>query len=525
MATNTKDPKSPSPHFGLSDTRALIAVMSVLFGTFTAVLNSRLTDIGLADLRGSLGIGFDEGSWITTAYIVAEATAVPATIWLRGLLSPVRCIVVAATSFSMLSLIAPASPSLAVLLAVQALRGFSAGVLIPMTYGVVMRYVKQDWRLVWLSFYAVVSGFTPSLAIFVEATIVNNLSWRFLFWLNLLPGAITAAAAAYGLTSDPVKYMHLRRPDLFGLATLSLGIASLVAALDQGNRLDWFNSGLVTGLITASAILIAGYTIHSLLRSNPIVGPQLLARRNFGLGIGVMLLTRFALMSTSFVVPQFLIRIQGYRALESSNLFMVAGVVQIGVIPCAAWLCNRIDVRSIIALGAITFGVGVLMAQTLTSAWATDQFLLPLLLQAIGSSFLAVPIMVIMTEDITMVQIPWAASWVHIVRTVGTALATALTGTFLRVREQFHSNLIGQHVAVGRAETQERLDLISSAARTIWGNIDGKSQAQLMLARTVQREAFVLAYADTALIIGLLIMTAAVISLFMRKTELPGRFL
>jgi DHA2 family multidrug resistance protein len=494
-------------------------------GTFTAVLNSRLTDIGLADLRGSLGISFDEASWITTAYVVAEATAVPATIWMRQLLSPARCIAVGAALFSVLSLLAPLSPSLPILLTIQALRGFSAGILIPMTYGVIMRYVPQHWRLIWLALYAMMSGVTPSFSVNLEALIVNHLSWRYLFWLNVLPAAITVFAAAYGLKPDPVKYMRLRRPDLFGLLTLSLGIAALVAALDQGNRLGWLNSGLIVGLLGAAFVLLSAFVMNSMLQSAPMVGPQLLRHHNFGLGIVVMLLTRLALTSASFVIPQFLIRVQGYRALESGTLFLTAALLQIVMTPAIAWASYRTDPRNLVGLGAVFFGLGSLLCVNVTNSWTTEQFLLPLALQTIGSSCLAVPVMIILTEDIELAQIPWAASWVHITRTVGTALALAFVGTLVRVREQLHSNLVGLHVQAGDLALVTRIDQLSPLLQVRPATDDGLARSSLLLARTVQREAYVMAFADAFSVIGMAILIGAILSIVLRKTRLPGRFL
>ncbi len=175
--------------------KTIVAVGAVLLGTFTSILNSRLTEIGLADIRGALGLGFDEASWITTAYVVAEVTAIPAAVWLRGILSPTRGVIIGAGLFSIFSLAVPLSPNLQVLLTLQALRGLSAGILIPMAYAVIMRHLPQQQRLYGLSLYALISTVTPSLSVSLEAWVIDRLSWQFLFWLNAVPGALTVFAA------------------------------------------------------------------------------------------------------------------------------------------------------------------------------------------------------------------------------------------------------------------------------------------------------------------------------------------
>lgn len=510
----------------LPNVRTVVGISAVLLGTFTSILNARLTEIGLADIRGAVGLSLDEGSWVTTAYIVAEVAAIPAAVWLRGILSPTRGVILGALLFSVFSFAAPFSPTLQVLLTFQALRGLSAGILIPMSYAVIMRHLPQSQRLYGLSLYAVVSAVTPSISISVEAWILDRLSWEFLFWLNIIPGAFTVFAAAYGLTRDPVKYMRFRNVDGFGLLALSLGLASMVAALDQGNRLDWLQSGLIIGLLLAGFFLTGAFFVHALLHPNPVVGPRLLWRRNIGLSLLVMFVSRVALMSSAFLIPQYLIRIQGYRALESGGLFLVAAAPQLFLAPIAAWLCYKIDPRNLLAAGGLIMGAGILMSVNLTAVWTSNEFLLPLLFQSIGAALLAVPIMVLITEDITFQEIPWIASLVHIVRTVGTTVGMALVGTIVRVQEQSHSYLLGLYVQGGDSEVQARIE---SVARMLQSRAtdenDATQQATLILARIVQRESFLLSYCDAFLALGLLILIATALSLLLRKIQLPGKFL
>jgi DHA2 family multidrug resistance protein len=505
--------------------RPLIAVAAVMLGTFTSLLSSRLTDIGLADIRGAMGLSFDEASWITTAFVTAEVTIVPAVVWLRMVFSPAPILLIGSTLFALLSLAAPFSPDLSTLLMIQALRGLCVGMLIPMTYGVVMRYIPQSQRLYALSIYALISGFTPNLSVFAEAFIVDHLDWRYLFWMGTVPAAFAVFGTAQGISWDAPKLTKLRHPDLFGLLSLSLGLAALVTALDQGNRLDWLESGLIIGLLLASSLLLSAFAWHSLRHPRPMVDLRILTQRNVALALSVTFISRFATMATAVAIPQFLIRTQGYRALETGQYFVVAALPQLVMAPIVAWLCYRLEPRNLIAFGALLFAAGVAMTAPLTSAWAGDQFIVPLLLQSVASAFLAVPVMVVVSEDITFPQIPWIATWVHVVRTVGTAIAMASINTLIRVREQVHSNLIGQHLETGDVDVQTRLTSLATALKAAGQAADlSVHQTQLLLARTVQREAYTLAFQDVLTIIAAIVLTAAISGLLMRKTKLPGRF-
>ncbi len=512
--------KSPLP----ANWRPLLGVGAVLLGTLTAILNSRLTDIGLGDIRGALGVGVDEASWLSTSYVVAEVAAVPSAVWLRGILSPARGVMLGALVFTVLSLIAPLSPTLSILLIIQALRGLSAGALIPMAYAVVMRNLPQHHRLYGLSLYALTSSLTPSLSVYIEAWVMEHLTWHYLFWLNVLPGAFTLFAAAYGLTGSPVKYMSFRRPDAFGLVSLSLGLAALVAAFDQGNRLDWLASGTIVSLLATGLLFITAYFLHSWFHPRPAVSPKLLIRPNVILPLSFMFVTRIALMSSVMIVPQYLARVHGYRALENAPLFLTAALPQVLLAPLVAWLCYRVDPRNILPLGGILTGAGLLLGSNLTSLWTDDQMMPSLLLQSIGGPFLAIPIMAIITEDITLAEIPSIASLVHIFRTVGTAVGVALVGTVLRIQEQVHSNLIGLHVRADDTTVVERIGTLARGFASA-GMEETVAPATVMIARTVQREAYVMAYADGFIMLGLLILLTTMVSVIIRPTKLPGKLL
>ncbi|MBM7331891.1 MFS transporter, partial [Agrobacterium sp. S2] len=251
---------------------------------------------------------------------------------------------------------------------------WSAGILMPMAYAVIMRHLPQHLRLYGLSLYALASSLTPkTFAVSIEAWVITHLSWQYLFWINIIPGSLTLLAGAYGLANDPIKFLRFRRHDGFGLLALSFGLAALVTALDQGNRLDWLGSGLIVGLLASALFFLSIYLIHALWHPDPVVSPRLLARRNIGFSLFLMFAMRIGLMTSAYLLPQYLMRIQGYRALESGTMFWVSVLPQIVLTPFVAWLAYRMDPRSLAAFGLMLFGAGVLMLSGLTHLWTSDQ--------------------------------------------------------------------------------------------------------------------------------------------------------
>src|SRR5882757_8670636 len=114
----------PIPWFGL---------FAVLLGTFISTLTGRLSNFGLADIRGGVQAGFDDGAWITTAQTVAQMLVLPFAIWLGAIFGPRRVLIAAALAFAVISFLEPFSPNLAMLLVLQFMGGAASGFFIPLT--------------------------------------------------------------------------------------------------------------------------------------------------------------------------------------------------------------------------------------------------------------------------------------------------------------------------------------------------------------------------------------------------------
>lgn len=133
--------------------------------------------------------------------------------------------------------------------------------------------------------------------------------------------------------------------------------------------------------------------------------------------------------------------------------------------------------------------------------------------------------MVLITEDISIREIPWIASLVHIVRTVGSAVGVAAVGTFVRVEEQVQSNLLGLHITATSGPTGQRIEALSQTLMSHLPDVTATKAATALIARLVQREAFVLAYRDAFLLLGSMMLAATLIGFLFRKTPLPGKLL
>jgi DHA2 family multidrug resistance protein len=450
-ATAATAPSAPQP-----EAVPWLGLAAVLLGTFISTLTGRLSSFGLADIEGQVHAGFDEGAWITTSQTAAQMLITPFAVWAGLIYGPRQILLAACAVFALAEFLLPLSPNLPTLLALQFVSGLGSGCFIPLALGFILRRMP---RRLW-SYAIALYGLNLDLSIHISASLegwyVDHGLWHWMFWQNV-PLAIAMALCLYfGVRLTPPA--GTPSVDAFGLAAFGSGLALIYAALDQGNRLDWFNSGLIRGLILGGAVLLVAFYLH--VRRNPNAWINLHAVLTYPLPIlfVLIMLLRSSILSTAFLVPQFLGSVRGFRALEVGGALVWVALPQLLIFPLAGFLLRFVDPRTGAAVGFFCIAVAcLLVAYGLTPLWGSDQFLLSQLLQAVGQSMAITGVVFTGVLNIRLETALTFGAMLQTARLFGGELGQAFTTTFQRVREQRASNLIGQHVQAHSGDVIHRL--------------------------------------------------------------------
>jgi DHA2 family multidrug resistance protein len=447
-------PAAPIPWFGLA---------AVLLGTFISTLNGRLSTFGLNDIRGAVHAGFDDGAWITTAQTVAQMLILPFAIWLGGVFGPRRVLIEAALAYAVISLLEPFSPNLGMLLALQFIGGLASGFFIPLTLSFILRATPPRLWAYGIALYALNLELSLNISASLEGWYVEHLSWRFIFWQNVPLALGMFACFKWGCHADPLP-PQIPKADRFGLATSGVGLALIYAALDQGNRLDWFNSGLINGLLAAGVILVIVFVAHESRTKMPFINLKVAFGKPLPRLLLLVAFLRLTILSTAFLIPQYLGQVRGFRALEVGQTLVWIAAPQLIVCPLAALALRRIDPRLVSSIGFILIAVAcLLVAHGLTPLWSSDQFLTSQLLQAVGQSFALSGVIFFGILHLKPNDALTFGAAIQTARLMGGQIGTAFIATFVRVRTQVASNHIGQHVTIGDPAVLQRLGAYAAA--------------------------------------------------------------
>ena len=487
----------PYPRMKADSLRPYVGIFGVLLGSIAATLASRVTTFGLADLRGGLHTGFDEGAWITTGFGIGQMVAGVVSPYLGAIFGVRRVLLLGILLLFVTTLLGPLSPNLTAFMAMQVLGGIGSGTFIPLTISFIVRSLPAGLVIYGISLYAMNSELSQNVAASLEGWYSDHWSWRWIDWQYCLAMPLMFACISFGVPREKINTALARDLDWPGIAYAMAGFGLLYAGLDQGNRLGWSNNGLVIGLLLSGGLITVAFVSRELWTPRPFLNLGKLLRGNLLLLMLLLAGFRFIILSTAYIIPTYLQTVQNFRELQVGSVLLWIALPQLVIALPLANLLRRIDGRWILALGSALIGVACWIATGLTSEWATIDFLPSQILQAIGQSFALTALLTLIIRSINPADALAVGCLLQISRLFGGELGTAFMQTFVRVREQVHSNLVGLHVDGSAGLTIDRLQAYGGAVAAHTADLaQASGRAAKLLATTVAQQASVLSYID-----------------------------
>src|SRR6201999_4111520 len=276
--------KGPVSRGGVA-ARPLFAVVAVLLGSFMANFDSRLTTVGLPDLRGAFSLSFDEGAWLSTAGIGSQIFIAPAVAWLATVFGLRRVLGIPSLLYAAISAVIPFIHDYNLLIAASIIHGLLLGTFVPATLMIIFRNLPMGWWLPAIALYSIRVGFALDTSSAANGFDVEHLGWQWLYWQSVLVAPLMGLMIYLGTPEEPVNRALLRDADWGGMLLLGAGISMVYAGLDQGNRLDWFGSGTVAALLIGGGVLLVAFLINEALVRRPWAHVNVLFSRNVGLAL------------------------------------------------------------------------------------------------------------------------------------------------------------------------------------------------------------------------------------------------
>ena len=496
-----------------------IAVIGATLGAFMAVLNIQIVNASLADIQGAIGAGIDDGGWISTSYLIAEIVVIPLSGWLARVFSVRIYLLTNAVLFLVFSAACAFAQDLPQMIVLRAIQGFTGGVLIPMAFTLIITLLPKAKQPIGLALFALSATFAPAIGPTIGGYLTENFGWEYIFYVNIVPGAIMIAMLFFSLDAQPMNLPLLRDGDWPGIATMAIGLAALQTVLEEGNKDDWFGSPFIVRLAVIAAIALTLFVIIELTSEKPLLNLRLLFRRNFGFGLLANFLLGVALYGSVYILPVYLARIQGYNSEQIGMVLAWTGLPQLVLIPLVPQLMKRVDPRIVIGVGFALFAGSNFMNINMTNDYATDQLFWPNIVRAVGQALVLTPLSAVATAGIEAGNAASASALFNMMRNLGGAIGIAALQTLLTKREQYHSNVLSQSVTLFEQATRTRLDQLTQYFMNhgVIDRADAAHRAYVAIGHIVQKQAFILAFSDTFYVLGVALIVALIAALMLKK--------
>jgi DHA2 family multidrug resistance protein len=501
-----------------------IAIGGGLLGAFLAALNIVITNASLPYIEGGIGTGGVYGTWVATAYLIGEIIVIPLTDFLSRVFSLRRYLLANTALFLLFSALCGQAHSLGEMIVLRVLQGFAGGVMIPLAFTIVLTMLPRSKQAMGFAGFAVTATFAPAIGPTIGGYFTENYGWPYVFYINLVPGAVMLAALWYALPKAPMQLGLLRKGDWRGVALMAIGLAAFQTVLDDGNVYDWFGSPFIVKLSLVAAVALGAFVVLEFVTPEPLVNFRLLGRRNFGVGTFSVFLLGFALYGSGYLLPQYLAVAQGFNSEQIGEVVAWTGLPQLLAIPLVPLLMKRIDARLLVAIGLLAFAGSCFMNLYLDQDYAAPQLFWPNVIRALGQAIALTPLSAIAMLGIAPAEAGAASGLFNVMRNLGGAIGTAAIETFFTKREQFHSFIINQPVSLLEPATRNRLaDLQQYFMSHGFPDPAGAlHRAIIAVGQAIRAEATIMGYGDSFGLIAVVLLVAALSIAMLQKGTASG---
>jgi MFS transporter, DHA2 family, multidrug resistance protein len=509
-------------------TRPLVGILGVVTGAGLVTLAGRMLSLGMADMKGHLGISFDDGAWLDSAFNASLMFIGPFTVYLGGLLGPRRVLLFAAGLFAVTSVFLPLIHSYSLLVAALIVAGMASGTFYPLTLTFALRNIPLRYLPYTVALYAIFVDGGVNVAPSLYGWYREHLSWQWMFWNSAVIAPVMMICIYFGIPPQPPRKKSGPAPSFAGFLYLSFGLALIFTALQQGQRLDWWRSGEFNAWFWSGSFFLLCALVRRLRAPNPLVALPFLLKWNTILLGCLLFCFRFTLCTTIILIPQSL-AIRGFEADQIGPAIIWSAIPLLPIAFIAALLLLRkSDPRLLFAAGLACTAFAAWMCAQYSTAWAAENFYRTELLVGVGQAFAFIGLVgcIVLQAIFTggLAKAEWVLSFsafFHVVRLFGGTAGAIYMGHFLAIRERLHSNLLGLHVSSGNWITDQNIHAMTAGLYAKSSGITAASARAIdLLGARLRLQAFSLSLLDGFLLIAWSCFCALILVALLRKSPL-----
>ena len=502
-----------------------LIAMTVALAAFMEVLDTSIANVALPHIAGDLGASTNEGTWVLTSYLVANAIVLPLGGWASNLMGRKNFFLMCITIFTVASFLCGIAPSLPILLLCRVLQGAGGGGLQPMAQAIMADSFEEKKRGQAFALYGLVAVLAPSIGPTLGGWITDSYSWRWIFYINI-PVGLLAYFMTVRMVDDPPWIKPdkslLGKIDYFGLTFLTLSMGGLQVALDKGEENDWFASPFICFFAAMFVLGIAALIYWELRQKEPLINLRLFKYKNFMICCFLMMLVGGVLNASTVLQPQFLQQLLGYTATNAGKALTAGGISLLVVMPFAGWATGKFAARNVAATGFVIFAFSFYYSSeqlSLDMSFSNASWLRVVQLAPIPFAFISITTAAYV--GMPKEQSNQVAGLINFVRNIGGSIFIALTGAAVTNRTMHHEALLQNHMSSMSIPYTQYTQGLTAALGQNFGQANGAMLAGGEIYGMLQRQAAMLGYQDVYRMLFWM-ATGMVLLAFLLNKNRPG---
>lgn len=422
-------------------------LLNVMIGTFMAVLDSTIVNVGLPKIMAAFGVGVDKIEWVLTAYMLSLAVMLPTSGWLADRFGYKKMYSFGLLLFTFGSFLCGISNEENMLIFSRVIQGLGAGTIMPIGMAIVVREFPPNKRGLALGFWSIAAAASVSFGPLIGGYLVDNFNWQLIFDVNIPVGLIGTFVTL--IIQKEYINKFVRSFDIVGFISVSIFLPFLLYALTEGNAATnsaGWHAPYIIACFAVSAVALAVFITTELIVEEPLIDLKLFANYNFALSNLIMFIFGIGMFGSTFLLPLYLQNSLGYTAIQSGAVFLPVGILQGSLSPVVGIIGDKTNPKIPILIGVIILAVSFYINSSLSFLTEHSAIMLALYLRGIGMGVLFTPLSTVALLQIPREKMAQASGLFNVTRQIGGSFGVAILATIFTIRVNYHTEMYGSAV-------------------------------------------------------------------------------
>lgn len=496
---------------------------NVMLGTFMAVLDATIVNVGLPKIMASFGVGLDKIEWVITAYMLAMAVALPTSGWLADKFGYKRLYFIGLFLFTLGSMLCGRSSDENMLIASRVIQGLGAGTIQPLGMAIISREFPPHQRGLALGFWGIAAAASVSFGPLIGGFLIDRFNWPLIFDVNI-PIGILAMLFTIIIQSEYIN-RQARKFDIVGFISVTIFLPLTLYALSQGNAATNSAGWHATYILVCGAIAfiaLAVFITAELTIKEPLLDLRLLMNHNFGIANIILVIFSLGMFGSTFLLPVYLQNSMGYTALQAGSVFLPVGIIQGIMAPISGRISDKISPKFPLFIGVILFAFSFYLNSNLS--WLTELkfIMLSLYLRGFAMGLMFTALTTVSLLEIPREKMAQASAITNSIRQLGGSLGVALLATLLSSRVTYHTQIFGGAIKPSSEIYQQTVSKMKYYLQYEAGSspADANRQSQALLLSNLNKQAYIQGIDDDFLLAGIITLMGGIPIIFLHTKKL-----